>query len=66
MSEFEEFSRRAAFCLTFAATIADPGYKAALLDMAERWRQLAEEAKQRETRPALLAAIIPSDEKDRT
>jgi hypothetical protein len=55
MSEFDEFSRRATFCLTFAVTISDPGYRAALLDMAERWRQLAEQAKQREKSPAQTA-----------
>jgi hypothetical protein len=46
--EHDEFMRRAKFCIDFAVTLSDPGIKASLLDMAARWRQLAEEAKARE------------------
>jgi hypothetical protein len=51
MSEHDEFSRRAAFCRTFAATLADPSRKAALLEMAERWQELPERALHREQTP---------------
>jgi hypothetical protein len=48
MNEHEEFMRRAAFCVSFAASIDDPGPKAALLEMAQRWRELAVQASHRE------------------
>jgi hypothetical protein len=38
-----EFTRYASFCEAFAATAAEPIEKATLLEMAERWRQLAKE-----------------------
>ncbi len=41
MPDFKEFRRRATFYVTLAGEISDPGYKAVLLDLAERWRQLA-------------------------
>ena len=51
MSEHDEFLRRATFCVSMAATIEDPGYKAALLEMAQRWRELAVLASHREQEP---------------
>jgi hypothetical protein len=51
MSEHGEFSRRAAFCRTFAATLAEPSHRAALLEMAEKWQELAERALHREQTP---------------
>lgn len=44
MPQYEELHRRARFCLALAGMISDPGHKAALLEMAERWRKLAEGA----------------------
>ena len=41
MPDYEEFRRRATFYITLAGETSDPDYKAVLLDMAERWRQLA-------------------------
>ena len=41
MPDYEEFRRRATFYVTLAGETSDPDYKAVLLDMAERWRQLA-------------------------
>jgi hypothetical protein len=38
-----EFARYASFCEAFAATAEEPIEKAALLEMAERWRELAKE-----------------------
>lgn len=46
--EYDEFMRRARFCTEFAATLTDLGEKASFLEMAARWRQLAEQAKARE------------------
>lgn len=46
--EHDEFMRRAKFCVEFAATFTDPEFRALFLQMAARWRQLAEEVKRRE------------------
>lgn len=48
MSEHDEFLGRATLCVSMAATIEDPGYKAALLEMAHQWRELAMRASHRE------------------
>jgi hypothetical protein len=45
--EHDEFMRRAKFCVDYAATFNEPEAKASLLEMAARWRQLAEIAKAR-------------------
>jgi hypothetical protein len=42
-----EFLRRAAFCDSFAATLLDPLQRAEFEALAERWRELAREAKRR-------------------
>lgn len=42
-----EFTRRAMFCESFAATLLDPLQRAEFEGLAERWRQLAREAKMR-------------------
>jgi len=55
MSEYHEFSSRSAFCRTFAATITDQGHRAAILEMAEKWAELAERARIRESGPPSLA-----------
>jgi hypothetical protein len=46
--EHDEFMRRAKFCVDFAATLPESGMKASLLEMAARWRRLADEAMARE------------------
>lgn len=51
MPEHEEFLGRATLCVSMAAAIDDPGYKAALLEMAQQWRQLATRASHREKEP---------------
>lgn len=53
----DEFRRRAALCLKLAGAMSEPGHRAALLDMAERWRELAQEVSQ--AAPPVLPA--PSD-----
>jgi hypothetical protein len=45
--EYAEYMRRAKFCVDFAATVTDAGYRDELLKMAEKWRQLAQEAQGR-------------------
>jgi len=49
-TEPAEFLRRAVFCERFAATLTDRAERAHLLDLATRWRRLAEEAKERQGR----------------
>jgi hypothetical protein len=44
-SKFEEYQQRAAECLRLAQAITDPKNKALLLDMAQAWIRLAEQAK---------------------
>jgi hypothetical protein len=39
--------RRAVFCESFAATLLDPLQRAEFEALAERWRELAREAKMR-------------------
>jgi hypothetical protein len=39
--EADEFRRRAAFCISLARTADDQTIKAALIDMAQGWLQLA-------------------------
>ena len=40
-----EFLRHANFCDALAVDVAEPVYKAALCEMAERWRDLARSAR---------------------
>jgi hypothetical protein len=42
MSRAEEHRRHAAECLRVAQRVSDPNDKALLIQMAERWRELAE------------------------
>ena len=42
MPSAEQCRRYAAACLEIAQSITDPKAKAAMLDMAERWRRFAE------------------------
>jgi hypothetical protein len=51
MSEHDEFLKQATLCVSIAHTVEDAGYKAGLLEMAERWRKLAMRASLRETHP---------------
>jgi hypothetical protein len=46
--EYDDLMSRAKFCADYAATLNDAGVKASLLDMAAKWRQLAEEVKTRD------------------
>jgi hypothetical protein len=45
--EHDEFMRRAKFCVEFAETLADSEIRTLFLQMAARWKQLADEAKTR-------------------
>ena len=51
MSEHDEFLRQATLCVSMMASIDDPGQKATLLEMAQKWRDLAIRASHRETKP---------------
>jgi hypothetical protein len=46
MSSFDEYRRNAAACLQVAERTADLGARVALLDMAQAWRRLADQAEQ--------------------
>jgi hypothetical protein len=48
MSEHDEFLRQATLCVSMVASIDDPGQKATLLEMAQKWRDLAVRAPHRE------------------
>jgi hypothetical protein len=48
MSRAEEYRRYAAECIRVAQETADPRDKALLLEMAQKWRELAERADRRE------------------
>jgi hypothetical protein len=45
MPRVDEYRRYAAECLRIAQQISDPKEKGRLLDMAQKWRELAERAK---------------------
>jgi hypothetical protein len=49
MSRAEEYRRYAAECIRVAQVAADPKDKALLLEMAEKWRELAKRADHRES-----------------
>ena len=42
MARADEYRRHAAECLRVAQRVSDPNDKALLIQMAERWRELAE------------------------
>jgi hypothetical protein len=42
MARADEYRRHAAECLRVAQRVSDPNDKALLVQMAERWRELAE------------------------
>ena len=44
MSRAEDYRRYAAKCLSLAQEISDPSDKAALVQMAQKWRELAQKA----------------------
>ena len=44
MSDSERYRRYAANCLRVAQLVSDPGDKTLLLQMAETWRRLAQQA----------------------
>jgi hypothetical protein len=46
MASVEEYRRNAADCLRVAERTADLGARVALLDMAQAWRRLADQAEQ--------------------
>jgi hypothetical protein len=46
--EREEYLRRASFCRAYAETLTDPGQKAAVLKMAEKWKRLADDIEARD------------------
>jgi hypothetical protein len=48
MSRAEEYRRYAAECIRVAQETADPNDKALLLEMAQKWRELAERAERRQ------------------
>jgi hypothetical protein len=48
MSDRVEFQRRARACVRLAQVIANPEQKAAMLDIADLWRKLAERADERQ------------------
>jgi hypothetical protein len=48
MSDRVEFQRRARACVRLAQAVANPEQKAAMLDIADLWRKLAERADERE------------------
>ncbi len=50
MSRAHEYRRHAAECVRVARLINNPGDKAMLLDMAQKWRSLAEREEAREKR----------------
>ena len=51
MARADEYRRHAAECLRVAQRVSDPNDKALLIQMAERWRELAEKvAKNDETK----------------
>ena len=50
MTDYHEFRRRAMYCATLAQTIGNPADRMALLEMAQRWEQLAEAEKALEPR----------------
>jgi hypothetical protein len=45
---FERYRRYAAECLRIAQQATDPAHKARLLEMAEAWQRLADQAAKRE------------------
>jgi hypothetical protein len=49
MSRAEEYRRYAAECIRVAQETADPKDKALLLEMAEKWRELAKRVDHRES-----------------
>jgi len=46
--EHDEFMRRAKFCVELAEILAESEIRTLFLQMAARWKQLAEEAKTRD------------------
>ena len=48
MSKVEDYEARAAHCVEFAKSITDERSKALLLDMAQTWLKMAEQARKRE------------------
>ncbi len=57
MPEREAFLARATLCVSMAAVIDDGGYKAALLEMAQQWRELAVRATHRDTEPLPIETV---------
>jgi len=50
MARAEEYRRYAAECIRVAQQIQNPSDKAMLLDMAQKWRELAEKVESKEGR----------------
>ena len=48
MSRSDEYGRYAAECMRVAQQIQNPGDRAAMLAMAQKWQELAEKAKAEE------------------
>ena len=63
MTEGEDFLLRATFCLTFAETVTDPSCKAAIQEMATKWKELADRALHREQSPPSLATMLTAEAK---
>jgi hypothetical protein len=54
MSRADEYCKYAASCLNIAQSISDPHEKARLLDMAQKWRELAEKAEREKETPVTV------------
>lgn len=60
MTEYQEFRGQAIYCATLAQTITSQPDKIALLEMAQKWADLAEGVRDLEPRTIVMASRTPA------